>query len=63
MSVYEAAFVADTDKLEKALSDILDSVSECTAYQLQELNAAGYLPSGVLRWVICVRTSLTANLI
>jgi hypothetical protein len=58
MAVCEATFKVDTNKLKCSLNDIIDAVEGCTIEELYELHQAGYIPTGVYNWVVCVKKPL-----
>jgi len=51
----KAAFSIDTEGLAKALRDICDATDKATDSELNEMHESGYIPSGVLAWLLAIR--------
>lgn len=51
MSACEAGFKIDTDKLSSAIKELEACVKDCNKQDLEALNEAGYLPTGIKNYL------------
>ena len=55
MSVCDAAFIADIDKIKMALRMLEEATDNCSGGHLKQLNHGGYLPTGIMNYLLVIR--------